>query len=86
LNTLKAINFDEPLPTLWPQFAGLKSHRMLVLRGANSALLTAETLAKMQGVAPAMTAVTVPNQGHAPLLETGDLPRRLQNHFAKAEA
>jgi pimeloyl-ACP methyl ester carboxylesterase len=86
LNTLKAINFDEPLPTLWPQFAGLKGHALLVLRGANSSLLTAETLARMQSIAPGMTAVTVASQGHAPMLETGDLPRRLKSHFGKAEA
>jgi pimeloyl-ACP methyl ester carboxylesterase len=85
LNTLKAINFDEPLPTLWPQFAGLKGHPLLALRGANSTLLTADTLARMQGIAPAMTAMTVAYQGHAPLLETGDLPRILGQHFAKAE-
>jgi hypothetical protein len=29
--------------------------------------------------------MTVAYQGHAPLLETGDLPRILGQHFAKAE-
>jgi pimeloyl-ACP methyl ester carboxylesterase len=85
INTLRAIDFNQPLPTMWPQFAGLKGHSMLVLRGEHSLLLTAETLAKMQAVAPRMRAATVPGQGHAPLLETGPLPQLLQQHFALAE-
>jgi pimeloyl-ACP methyl ester carboxylesterase len=85
LNTIKAINFTQPLPTLWPQFAGLKNHPMLVLRGENSQLLTAEILARMESVAPEMQSITVKGQGHVPLLETGDLPKRLMVFFDRAE-
>ena len=86
LNTVKAIDFTQPLPTLWPQFAGLKNHPMLVLRGENSQLLMPETLAKMQAIAPKMQAVTVKGQGHVPLLETGELPKKLMGFFDRAEA
>jgi pimeloyl-ACP methyl ester carboxylesterase len=86
LNTIKAIDFTRPLPTLWPQFAGLKNHPMLVLRGENSQLLMPETLAKMQTIAPKMQAVTVKGQGHVPMLETGDLPKRLMAFFDGIEA
>jgi pimeloyl-ACP methyl ester carboxylesterase len=85
LNTLKSFDFDTPLPTLWPQFAGLKSHSLLVLRGENSQLLTAETLEAMHKVAAKMISHTVAGQGHVPLLETSDVPKRLIAHFAKAE-
>ena len=81
LNTFKAIDFTQPLPTLWQQFAGLKNIPMLVLRGENSLLLMPETLAKMQEIAPLMTSITVMGQGHVPLLETGDLPKRLMAFF-----
>jgi pimeloyl-ACP methyl ester carboxylesterase len=81
LNTIKAMDFTRPLPTLWPQFAGLKNHPMLVLRGENSQLLMPETLAKMQTIAPKMMSITVNGQGHVPLLETGDLPKRLMAFF-----
>jgi pimeloyl-ACP methyl ester carboxylesterase len=77
VNTLQAIDFNAPLPTLWPQFAGLRGHRVMVLRGENSLLLTPETVEKMRQAHPRLVAHTVPGQGHAPMLEAGDLPRRL---------
>jgi pimeloyl-ACP methyl ester carboxylesterase len=85
LNTIKAIDFTQPLPSLWPQFAGLKQHPILVLRGENSQLLTAEILARMESVAPKMQSITVKGQGHVPLLETADLPKRLMAFFDRAE-
>ncbi|MGL4404304.1 MAG: alpha/beta fold hydrolase, partial [Notoacmeibacter sp.] len=86
LNTIKAIDFSQPLPTLWPQFAGLKAHPLLVLRGENSQLLTPETLAQMQTIAPLMKTIIVKGQGHVPLLETGDLPKMLMAFFDAVEA
>jgi pimeloyl-ACP methyl ester carboxylesterase len=86
LNTIKAIDFTQPLPTLWPQFTGLKNHPMLVLRGENSQLLMAETLARMQSIAPKMQSIIVKGQGHVPLLETGDLAKRLMAFFDRVEA
>ena len=50
----------------WPFFAALGAMPLLVVRGANSDLLTAETAAKMQSVAPAMTLAVIPGVGHAP--------------------
>jgi pimeloyl-ACP methyl ester carboxylesterase len=85
LNILKALNFDAPLPTLWPQFIGLRGHPLLVLRGENSQLLTPDTLQAMKIAAPGMVAHVVPGQGHAPFLETSDLPKRLMAHFAAAD-
>jgi pimeloyl-ACP methyl ester carboxylesterase len=85
INTLKAIDFSRPLPAIWPQFAGLKAHPLLTIRGETSALLTEDIVARMRQVAPAMQVITVKGQGHAPMLETGDLPKRLQQFFAKAE-
>lgn len=86
INTLRAIDPAAPLPTLWPQFAGLAEHRLMVIRGENSMLLTEDIVARMKAAAPAMQALTVAGQGHAPLLETGALPKQLKAFFAKAEA
>jgi pimeloyl-ACP methyl ester carboxylesterase len=59
-----------PTPTidLWPFFVALGTKPLLVIRGEESDLLTAETAAKMQKVAPAMKLATVPGIGHAPEL------------------
>lgn len=85
-NTMKSADFSKPLPVLWPQFMGLAKVPVLAIRGANSRLLSAETLAAMEERHPGLQAITVPGQGHAPLLETGDLPQRIAAFLDKADA
>ena len=65
---LEALNFEAPLPTLWPQFEGLRNVPVLALRGENSDLLSIETLAEMGRRHPRLETHIVPGQGHAPLL------------------
>ena len=72
--TLAGLDLTKPLPTLWPQFEALAGVPMLAIRGANSRLLSAATLAEMRRRHPRLETVTVPGQGHAPFLETGALP------------
>ena len=57
-----------PEVDLWPLFAALGQKPLLVVRGEKSDLLTAETAAKMQSVAPGMKLVSIPGVGHAPEL------------------
>lgn len=85
LNTLKAVDLDKPLPELWPQFAGLVNVPLMAIRGANSTLLSAETLTEMEKRHPGMVSITVTGQGHAPLLETGDLPRQISAFIKSAD-
>ena len=56
-------------PDLWPAYEALAGRPILLVRGALSDLLTPETLAEMQKRIPDVLAVTVPDVGHAPLLE-----------------
>ncbi len=85
LKTITSIDFSEPLPELWAQFHGLSKVPVLAIRGANSKLLSAETLSEMQRRHPDIETVTVEGQGHAPLLETGDLPRTIAAFADAAE-
>ena len=57
-----------PEVDLWPLFTALGQKPLLVVRGEKSDLLTAETAARMQQVAPGMTLATVAGVGHAPEL------------------
>lgn len=57
-----------PIPALWPQFLGLASVPMLAIRGENSDILSAATLAEMQRRHPDCATLLVPREGHAPLL------------------
>jgi pimeloyl-ACP methyl ester carboxylesterase len=67
--TLVGIDLSRPLPALWGQFTALTPFPALVLRGANSDLLSADTVAAMVSRHPNMHSLTVPGQGHAPMLK-----------------
>lgn len=58
-----------PPPDLWPWFEALKGRPVGVIRGANSDLLSAGTLAGMQARFPEMIVATVPDRGHVPFLD-----------------
>lgn len=85
LNVLKQFDLNKPLPELWQQFAGLSAVPMLAIRGANSNLLSAGTLAEMARRHPDCQTITVEGQGHAPLLETAALPKAIQSFIVAAE-
>ncbi len=57
-----------PMPDLWQAFRSLRQLPILTLRGELSDLLTETTVSHMQQCHPSMTAVLVPNRGHAPTL------------------
>ena len=86
LRTVTGIDFNRPLPEFWPQFAGLGKIPLLAIRGANSTLLSAATLAEMARRHENIETLTVEGQGHAPLLETGDLPERILEFLDRLDA
>jgi len=53
---------------MWPLFSALADKPLLVVRGAKSDLLSADTLAKMHAAAPALASTVVAGVGHAPEL------------------
>jgi pimeloyl-ACP methyl ester carboxylesterase len=66
--TLQDIDLERPLPTLWKELDALARVPVLVLRGANSDILSSATVAEMRARHPTMQAIEVPEEGHAPLL------------------
>lgn len=57
-----------PIPELWPQFMALSHVPVLVLRGEYSDILGTGTMDEMLRRHPRCSGVTIPRQGHAPLL------------------
>jgi pimeloyl-ACP methyl ester carboxylesterase len=68
LNIVDTLDLTSRIPTLWPQFLSLARVPVLAVRGELSDLLSPTTLAEMAVRHPAFEHVTVPGQGHAPLL------------------
>ena len=75
-----------PMPELWPQFCALARVPVLAIRGDNSDLLSAKTLAEMQSRHPRLTTVSVPGQGHAPLLKDAPTIRAIAEFLAHTDA
>ncbi len=61
--------FDGPPVDLWPLFDALASLPLALIRGANSDLLTRETVARMQARRPDMRCAEVPDRAHIPFLD-----------------
>lgn len=61
--------FDGPPVDLWPLFDALQGLPLALIRGANSDLLTAETVARMRARRPDMALAEVPGRAHIPFLD-----------------
>jgi len=83
--TLSGIDFNRPIPPLWAEFDALGRLPLMVLRGANSDLLSEETVAAMRTRHPSIETVIVPDQGHAPILSGDDLIGRIAKFVATCE-
>lgn len=82
-NILKPLERDpEPVHDLTPYFRALADRPVLVLRGALSEILEAETYEAMSGMLPNLRRVTVPGVGHAPGLGEPQAREALHDYFA----
>ncbi|MDO6963586.1 alpha/beta fold hydrolase [Rhizobium alvei] len=65
---LKDMDFSQNPPDLWDAFKALTNKPLLVIRGENSLLLSAQTVEQMLEKHPNAKALVAPGQGHAPFL------------------
>ncbi|MBV9221651.1 MAG: alpha/beta hydrolase [Methylobacteriaceae bacterium] len=82
---LESIDIEAPIPTLWPQFEALAHVPVLVVRGANSDLLSATTAVEMTRRHPDCELYVIEGQGHAPLLFDAASIARIARFIDKVE-
>ena len=85
-STMNGVDAERRVPPLWLQFDALRAKPLMVIRGANSDLLTGETVEAMRARRKAMDVIEVPDQGHAPLLTDAATIGRISNSCTAANA
>jgi pimeloyl-ACP methyl ester carboxylesterase len=73
-------------PDLWPLWGAIAKVPMLAIRGAQSDILSAATLARMQREKPDLSTLTVANRGHAPLLDEPECVAAIDEFLAATGA
>jgi pimeloyl-ACP methyl ester carboxylesterase len=76
------VDLSRPVPDMWPQFVALGQFPTFVLRGEHSDVLSADTLEEMVERHPNLRAITVPEQGHAPVLQEQEPVEAIGAFFA----
>jgi pimeloyl-ACP methyl ester carboxylesterase len=76
-HALRDVDIERPLPALWQQFDSLADVPMLIIRGANSDLLSPTTFEAMRTRRRQCETLVVPDQGHAPLLTDDETISRI---------
>jgi len=82
---LEALRLDEPLPHSWGLFEALADLPLLIIRGGNSDVLSAETFIEMARRHKHCASYVVEGQGHPPLLADPATIGRITQFIAQAE-
>jgi pimeloyl-ACP methyl ester carboxylesterase len=76
----------QPAADMWPLFDALDGIPLAVVRGANSDLLTADTVEKMRARRPDLIVAEVPDRGHVPFLDEPEALHALDALLARVAA
>src|SRR5262249_2943533 len=83
---LEANGPEQPLPALWKEFDALGRVPVMVIRGANSDILSPATVEAMRKRRRALEVLEVPEEGHAPRLAGALTIERIAGFIASCDA
>jgi pimeloyl-ACP methyl ester carboxylesterase len=72
-------------PDLWPLWKSLVRVPILAIRGAHSDILSTATLARMQREKADLETLTVPERGHAPLLDEPECMAAIERFLSRLD-
>ena len=84
--TASAMDADVARIDLWPLFESVEALPVLVIRGANSDVLSARTLARMSERHPGLEWRVAPDRGHAPFLDEPGIGQAIEDFLGRALA
>lgn len=80
------VDFDTRQPAMWKELKLFDRHDILLINGEFSALVTESIVEQIQTRHPQTQVIVVEGQGHVPLLNRGDLPRKIFQFLAAEES
>jgi len=86
LQMVDGIDLEMALPVLWNQFDSLSGVPVLSIRGEHSDILRSDTVDAMEERHPHFERLTVPGQGHAPLLRDRPTLERIAAFCRRCDA
>jgi pimeloyl-ACP methyl ester carboxylesterase len=84
-HALRNVDMEHVLPPLWNEFDSLARVPMLIIRGANSDILSPATFEAMRARRGQCEALVVPDEGHAPLLTDRETIARIDAFVRSCE-